>query len=337
MSTPTTVGVPEEMIEADRWVEGPGFFTLLGRRTRSNLPLLVGVGMLAVFVAVGISAAVVYAGHLTDLPINIAVGLERPPPGPSWAYPFGVMGTSGADIAQALYQATPIDLALIGGPILLALAIGTTVGAYAGLATGRVDGLVTTAADLVVGVPSFFLVVVLYLGIVYFIPPPYRLIVFAAMFVIVLWPYYARGVRTVARYVSRSDYVEVAKLAGAGNGRLLRQHVIPNSFAPALAQIPADIFTIFFVLTVFPFLNCFGSNGVSQVFQLISPLPNPSYYPEWGALLATGACAGWSPFPAENYWWMYTFPALVIVLFGIAVALTADGIQRLLQPRPRQS
>ena len=39
----------------------------------------------------------------------------------------------------------------------------------------------------------------------------------------------------------------------------------------------------------------------------------------------------------RGYWWMYTFPAAVIVLFGIAVALFYDGAERLLAgPRPVQ-
>jgi peptide/nickel transport system permease protein len=322
----TPVGPPDEGIEADRWNEGPGALALLLRRVRGNVPLLVGVGILAAFVLIGIAALAVYGDTVTQLRVDYALGTLLEPPGPSWAHPFGVMQTNGADILNALFQATPIDLALVGGPILIAFAVGALLGAYAGLRRGAVDWFVTGVSDLLVGVPAFFFVIVLYLGVQFFVPIPYRLLVFGLLFAFVLWPYYARAVRTEAVQVARSGYVEAASASGAHQGRVLRRHVLPNSLSPALAQIPVDVFNIFFVLTVFPFLGCLSGG----IFNALSPLPDPYLYPEWGALAAYGACA-WIPGFSINPWWMYTFPVLVILLFGIGVALASDGVQRHLQ------
>ncbi|MCI4339673.1 MAG: ABC transporter permease subunit, partial [Thermoplasmata archaeon] len=225
-------------------------------------------------------------------------------------------------------QATPIDLALIGGSILLAVAAGLLLGAYAGLVGGPVDLAVTLVSDLLATVPPFFFVMVLFLGLQPFIHPPSYLWVFAVLYALVLWPYHARPVRARAQQVAGEPYVEAARAAGAGTGRLLGRHVIPNSLSPLLAQIPVDVYNFLFVLTVFPFLGCFGSG----FFQDLTPLPLVAggIYPEWGYILATGACVGWSPLNELNHWWMYAFPAIVVVLFGIAVALVCDGTERLL-------
>ncbi|MCI4368543.1 MAG: ABC transporter permease subunit, partial [Thermoplasmata archaeon] len=245
-------------------------------------------------------------------------------------HPFGILNGIGIDVMVGLVQATPIDLLLVGGTILCAVAIGVLLGSYGGYSRGLGDWLVTTTSDIVVGVPPFFFVLVLFLGIQPFVPADWALASFGLLFAAVLWPYYARPVRARAKLVSQAPYVEAARAAGAGDRQLLVRHVIPNSFYPVLAQVPVDVYNIFFVLTVFQFLGCFGG-GAKGFFLTLTPLPGPSF-PEWGYLLALGACYGWSILPGLNHWWMYTFPALTILLFGIAVTLTCDGIERLIRP-----
>jgi peptide/nickel transport system permease protein len=212
----------------------------------------------------------------------------------------------------------------VGGILALAVGLGVLAGAYAGLGAGPSDLALTAAADLVVGVPPFFLVMVLFLGVQRFLPPLDYLWVFALLFGLVLWPYYARPVRARAQEVAREPFVEAARAAGAPRSRLLARHVIPNSAFPVLAQLPVDVFNVFFVLTVFPFIACFGGGG-GRFFQLLSPLPYPAF-PEWGNLLANGACYGWSILPELNAWWTYVFPGATVALFGFAVALTCDGL-----------
>ncbi|HEV2448790.1 MAG TPA: ABC transporter permease subunit, partial [Thermoplasmata archaeon] len=208
---------------------------------------------------------------------------------------------------------------------------GTLAGASAGYYRGALDAVVTGFVDLVLAVPPFFLVVILYLGLVGFVTIDQHLPLFVLLFAFVLWPYYARPVRARAITIAQEPYVESARATGSTPGRTLLYHVLPNSLGPSLAQIPIDVYQVFFVLTVFPFLACYPGNTDS----LLSPLPYTAF-PEWGNLLAQGVCFGWSPIPQANFWWMYLFPALVVVLFGWAVALTADGLETLLKPEVRR-
>jgi peptide/nickel transport system permease protein len=317
--------------EIERVARERGRLRRIVQDIRRTPPLLVGLGLLVLFTTIAVVEATgeYLAGTpLSVLPTNYAWVLSVNPPGPSASHPFGVLGgTVGADLLQALLQATPWDLYIIGLILILAVALGTAVGVWAGYVGGLADAALTSVSDLMLAVPPFFLVIIFYLGTVGLVQPQYDLDLLVGFFVIVLLPYYARPVRARAERVSREPYVEAARAAGARDGHILRQHILPNSLFPVFAQIPVDLYNIFFVLTVFPFLGCFGGSN----FQNISPLA--TNFPEWGNLLAQGMCAGWSPFWDHQSWWMYAFPAVVIVVFGLAVMLTCDGLERLLHGR----
>lgn len=317
---------PEE--EAARW-RIHSRWGAVRERARGNYQLFAGGGILGAFLVLGIAAVIHFGSSLQSLPINFDLATAFTPAGPSRQYPLGTMNGIGINILPALVQATPIDLSLIGGTILLALTVGLFAGAYAGLAGGPLDTVVTGVSDLLVGVPSFFLVMVLFLGIQPFVRPDDYLPIFVGLFAAILWPFYARPVRARAQQVAGEPYVEASRAAGGSRSRILWRHVLPNSFSTVLAQIPIDLYSLFFVLTTFPFLGCFSSSTGSGFFLDLTPLP--AYpYPEWGFLLGEGVCYGWSPLANLDYWWMYTFPALVIIVFGIGVTLACDGVARYL-------
>jgi peptide/nickel transport system permease protein len=309
------------------WTETKRPWVRLRERARGNVPLAVGAFLLLAYVAIAVAAVVRFGSGLVTLSIDPSLANQIAPSGPDAAHPFGVLSgqSVGFDILASLFQATPIDLALLGGPILLATVIGLLVGAYSGLVGGPIDLALTFVSDLLTTVPPFFLVMVLFLGVHRFFLPEWYLPVFGVLAALVLWPYHARPVRARAAQIAGENYVEAARAAGSKNGRLLRRHVIPNSMFPMFAQIPVDLYNLVFVLTVFPFLYCTSST----TFGYLTALPT-TFYPEWGFLLAEGVCYGWSPLAASDFWWMYAFPAAAIVLFGIAVALVCDGAERLM-------
>jgi peptide/nickel transport system permease protein len=284
--------------------------------------------LLGGFAALALAELARLGPRLTVLDPNPVWAASSPPPGPSWGLWFGADGGIGIDVFDALLRATPIDLALVGGILLAAAVLGVVLGASAGFLGGGLDLAVIGASDFLVGVPPFFLVLVLFLGLRPFLPlGSNALPLFGLLFVLVLWPYYARPVRAVAQRIRSAPYAEGARAAGAGPGRLLAHHVLPNALYPAFAQLPVDVYNVFFVLTVFPFLGCFGGGGSNPAFAPISIVPSP-LYPEWGSLLGYGACFGWSVDPTLDAWWSYVFPGAFVVLFGFAVMLLSDGLER---------
>jgi ABC-type dipeptide/oligopeptide/nickel transport system permease subunit len=289
---------------------------------RETPSLLTGIAFLSLLAGISIAAVIEFGSHLTSYYVSETLKRVVDTP-PSPAHPLGVINYIGVDVFQGVFQAIPLDLLLIGAILLGSAGLGLLLGTSGGLFGGGSEWVVTSAADLVGSVPTVFLVSVLFIGIGGFVQHAYLTALFAVLFVLVLWPYYARPILARARVVAGTGYVQAAQVTGAGRSRLLFRHGMPNSYLPVLAQLPADFATIIFVLTMFPYLNCLSPMSA----LLITPLPNQTY-PDLGFLLAYGVCSGWSPFPGGNFWWMYTFPAIAIVFIGTAITLCCDGLER---------
>jgi ABC-type dipeptide/oligopeptide/nickel transport system permease subunit len=306
-----------------------------------GLELTIGLVLLGAYVVVALSAIVVFWGTLGTLATQTT--WIPPPPffratlGPSAQHPLGVLPGIGTDIFQAIWQATPWDLAIVGGILLFDVVLGWMLGGLAGMNEGGwADALVRFFGDTIGSIPSFFWVIAILAGIVALHPSALSIPVFVVVFGVVIWPTTARTTREAAREVARSPFLESARASGASRTYLYFRHILPNSTLPLLAQAPLDVAPIFFVLATFPwFWDCAGPNinhnGGSAFFLVpsvpnYSPLPSVNF-PEWGNLLAVGVCEG-LPITTVGpiYWWMFV-PTLVAILgLGIAIALVCDGL-----------
>jgi ABC-type dipeptide/oligopeptide/nickel transport system permease subunit len=313
-------------------------------RRPPSLGFLVGVGMLGVYVVAAVSAVFVFGSSLGTLPRNWAWVPPYNPIGPSSSHLFGVMPGFGTDLFNAIWRATPWDLAIVAGILAIDVFLGFFLGAIAGLDEGGLaDATITFVGDSLGSIPTFLLAVVVFAGLIVVAPNSVGLPIFVAVFGIILWPTLARTVRERARTVAHERYVEAARASGATFPSILVRHVLPNAVGPVLAQLPLDLAPIFFVLSAFPwYYNCQLPGGpppppghpppppLPYLFPNIpafSALPS-AQFPEWGYLLGFGTCEGFS-FPGGfDYWWMYLFPLLAIVGLGVALGLVCDGIER---------
>jgi len=304
-----------------------------------------GVVVLGAYVGAAVSALIVFRNSVDQVPIDPNWIPPFSPIGPSWSHPFGVLPGLGTGLFRAVWQATPWDLAIVAAILALDAVLGWVLGALAGACEGSaLDSVVVTLGDTFGAIPSFFLVVTLFAGLATAFPGSTGLPLFVVLFGMVLWPTIARTTRERARSIAREPYLESARASGAGRPYLFFRHVLPGSVSPLLAQLPIDVAPIFFVLTVFPwFWDCAGPGGakVSGPFgdffvaslPPYSPLPAVNF-PEWGNLLAIGACSG-LPISTVGgpYWWMFFFPLIAILGLGVAIALVCDGIDRRLSSR----
>jgi len=328
---------------AAEWLEelrSPRFRERWARRPL-GASLWAGIAILAGYLAVAMSALIVFRNSLYAVPINPTWIPPFNPIGPSYAHPFGVLPGLGTDLFRALWQATPFDLAIVGGILVIDAGLGWVLGGIAGMNEGGVvDSVVMFLSDTLGAIPSFFLVVALFAGLWTVAPASVNLPVFVLLFGLVIWPTTARTTRERARQVAREPYLESARASGAGRTYLFFRHILPNSLSPVLAQLPIDVAPIFFVLTIFPwFWDCAGPGGSKGLYYLIASLPPYSplpavNFPEYGNLLAIGTCEG---LPISTVgsagWWMVLFPLLAILFLGIGIALVCDGIDRRLNSR----
>ena len=118
-----------------------------------------------------------------------------------------------------------IGLVVVGGATL----IGVVLGALAGFFGGWFDVLMARVTDIFFGLP-LLLGAIIILNVF-----SSRGLAQVCIALIVLgWPTTLRLFRASVISVKDTDYVAAARALGAGNGRIILKHIVPNAIAPVL-------------------------------------------------------------------------------------------------------
>jgi peptide/nickel transport system permease protein len=165
----------------------------------------------------------------------------------------------GRDIfSRLLYGArTSIGLSLVA--TLGAALIGALAGAWAGYRGGWIDESIMRIADFVLVLPVIYVVVVLRAVLPLVLAPSTVFFLVTLIFVVVGWPFVAKGVRAIVAGERNREYVQAAQSLGAGPFRILTVHLIPACAGHLLVQatllLPAFILaeaTLSFIGLGFP-------------------------------------------------------------------------------------
>ncbi|WP_154674427.1 ABC transporter permease [Nakamurella lactea] len=150
---------------------------------------------------------------------------------PSWKH---LLGTNelGQDLLSLIIYSVQLELIVAAGSTLLATVIGIATGTLARLARRPVDSLLSGAAT---GVLSFPLILLGVLVIASFGASATSLLIVLA---VAFWPQVHLLVRDQIRTVNDRDFVTAARLLGVGTGKIVLQHLIPNSLRPLLVLCP---------------------------------------------------------------------------------------------------
>jgi peptide/nickel transport system permease protein len=267
------------------------------RRLRKNKLALVGLGIILVFLAVGLVEVIAYP--LTDgrglAPYDPnAVDYALSPNGhgspPSFAHPMGT-DYLGRDILSRVLVATRISLLVGVIAVAIAMTIGLIAGPVSGYYGGAVDSVLMRLADIFFAYPYilFVLLIMTVLG-------PGFVNVFLAIGILG-WATFARIVRGQVLSVKAMEYVEAARAQGAGDLRIIFRHVLPNSMAPVYVTMAMSVGGAIVTEAALSFLGI----GVQP--------PNAS----WGKMISDYLTYLWA-----GSWWMVLFPsiALVVTVFG---------------------
>ena len=210
----------------------------------------------------------------------------------------------GRDVfSRLLYGArTSISLALVA--TLGAVAIGALAGAWAGYRGGWVDESVMRVADFVLVLPVIYVVLVLRAVLPLVLPASTVFLLVSLIFVIVGWPFVAKGVRAIVAAERDREYVQAAQSLGAGPARILVHHLIPACAGYLIVQatllLPAFI--------------------IAEATLSFVGLGFPDPVASWGTMLAETANVGsLARFP----WTLAPAVAIFVVVLGVNL-LTAD-------------
>ncbi len=225
---------------------------------------------------------------------------------PSTKHWLGTDALSRDVFTRVLYgsrQTLPISVAVIVSAVI----IGSLLGSVAGYVGGWVDTAIMRFVDVTVAFPPIFLA----MAIAAALGPGLRNAFFAM--VIVWWPIYARLLRGQVLSIKHRDHIQAAVSIGAKPSRILRKHVLPLSFTPALINATLDLGQVVILTATLSFLGL-GAKPPS---------------PEWGAMITEGAKFFYQ-------WWVAVAPGLAILTIGLAFNFLGDGLRDALDVRGRR-
>jgi peptide/nickel transport system permease protein len=273
---------------------------VLARRLLRHHGAMVGGALLALLVGLALLGPLLSAYD----PTRLSQAQQMLPPSAA-----NLMGTDnfGRDIWTRL---------LYGGRISLQVGVTAVgIGALAGLAVGVPSGYFGSWYDLiiqrVVDVMQAFPGLLLALALVAMIGPSLNNAMLAVGIAGI--PGFARVARAAVMATTPLQYVEAARLIGAGHTRIIVRHVLPNIMAPLIVLATTGIGT------------SIAATGALGFLGMGAQPPTP----EWGTMLAEGRLF------LRVAWWMGAFPGLAIALIVLAVNLLGDGLRDALDPRLR--
>jgi peptide/nickel transport system permease protein len=235
--------------------------------------------------------------------------------GPSWKHPFGT-DDLGQDLLARMIYGGRISLAVGFAAMLIAVVVGTIIGAIAGFSRGSVDAGLMWLTDLFLSLPQLPLLLL----IIYLFRDTLKSLVGPELGVFILivaviggfrWMPVARLVRAQFLSIREKEFVEAARALGASPTRVAMRHILPNSMGPVIVAGTIDVAAAIIAESTLSFLG----------------LGFPPDIPTWGRIL----------FDAKDYldvaphWAL--FPGTAIFLAVLSINYLGDGLRDALDPR----
>ena len=218
-----------------------------------------------------------------------------------------LMGTDGLgrDVFSRMLYGAQISLLVGFVAVGIASLIGVILGSLAGFYRGWVDSLIMRFVDIMLSIPTFFLI----LAVIAFLTPS----IWNIMIVIGLtsWMGVTRLVRAEFFSLRQREYVLAAETMGSNHFSIIVKHLLPNSLTPIIVSSVLGIASAVLVESGLSFLGL----GVQA--------PTAS----WWNILTDG----------KEYiqfaWWLSLFPGLAILITVLGYNLLGEGLRDVLDPK----
>lgn len=252
--------------------------------------------------AVWVFAVLVAAALLAPLiapygPTEIVAGDYESPSG---TYLFGTDG-NGMDVFSRVLYGARTDLLLALAAAALAAGVGVVLGCVAGYVGGWPDSLLQRVAEVIQAFPTVML------GMAVLVALGTTLLNLTLVIALVNVPVYFRIVRSVVLPMREAEFVEAARCAGNTNVSIVARHLLPNVWAPVIAQFTVNFAWAIQIIAGLSFLGL----GVR--------VPDP----EWGIMVQQGSEA-----VIRGVWWASFFPGVAIFVAVLALNRVGAWLER---------
>jgi peptide/nickel transport system permease protein len=165
----------------------------------------------------------------------------------------------GRDVLSRLLYGARTSISLALAATLGAVLIGAFAGAWAGYRGGWLDESIMRVADFVLVLPVIYVVLVLRAVLPLVLSASTVFLLVAGIFILVGWPFVAKGVRSIVAVERNREYIQAAQSLGAGHARIVARHLLPACAGHLVVQatllLPAFILaeaTLSFIGLGFP-------------------------------------------------------------------------------------
>lgn len=231
---------------------------------------------------------------------------------PSLQHPVGT-DFQGADVFAQVLRGGETVLVVGALAAILSTLIAITFGSLSAYAGGKVDYVITSAADIVLTIPSFPLLAVL---------SSYIRLQDATLLAVLIaalgWPTLLRAVRGQVLTLKERDYVEAARSLDLGTPHILFREILPNM---------RNYIAMYFVLSM-------TSAIYSQVGLYLlgfAPLAGSN----WGIMLNLSWYRGAIFY--KNSFWSIMAPIIMISLVQLSMVTMTRSLEEAFNPRLRRA
>lgn len=275
------------------------YWRLVGRQILRDPVTVISAALLLLIIG-----AAVFAPWLAPADPYKASMLRRLLPIGSPGFPLGT-DELGRDMVSRLMYGGRLSLLMGVVPVLIAFFVGTSIGLLAGYVGGRLNMVIMRTLDVFYAFPSVLLAV----AISGALGPGMSNSLIALPLVFV--PQVVRVAESVTTQVRKLDYIDAARLSGAGPLAIIRVHLLGNVLGP-----------VFVYATGLISVSMILASGLSFLGLGVKP-PEA----EWGLMLNTLRSAIYlNP-------WIAALPGLMIFITSIAFNLLADGVRSAMELR----
>ena len=326
-------------VVAEPEVKARGYWELVWIRFRRDRVALASLGFIFFLFVAAFALAPLFAWWLGHGPNDqFAGGFDfntGKPVGP-WTYvstapypgatghfpqallPLGADGSLGRDLFLRLLYGARTSLEVAVFATIVSVGIGVVMGTMAGFFRGWVDTVVSRLTEMVMVFPALLFIIavrvtagdtlnsITFGGLL--VPGVFTLTMILSAFT---WFYPGRIVRGVVLSLREKEFVEAARMTGAGDWRIMRSHLLPHLVGPVIVYS-----TLIVAQTII------AEAGLSFLGLGIE-LPNAS----WGNLLQQ----------AKDFYliqpWLIVWPGLMLLIVTLSFNLLGDGLRDALDPR----
>jgi len=284
-----------------REVRGAGALLQYWRLLRRDQLGMVGLVLVLLMVGSAIFADLIVPYD----PIQIMVGPRLAPP--SWDHWLGT-DHIGRDVLSRVIMGGRVALEVALATLAAALSVGLLLGLIAGFGPRWLDNGMLLGFDAVRSFP----VIIFALALVTLLGPSLGTVILVVAITSI--PIYARIVRTQTQAMKTNEFIVAERAMGAGPGRILGVHILPNVIGPLLILASMDV----------PLVVTLEA-GLSFLGMGVRP-PTPS----WGTILNDGYSY------IRNSPWPVIAGGLPIVITTIGFTFLGEALRDIFDPKLRR-